>query len=228
MKIRLAALVASLSLASCSASDAKLPAAVPPASDAASPAAPPAAAPATATAEIGKPAPAFTAVDADGKQRSLAEFAGKLVVLEWTNKDCPFVKKHYNSGNMQALQKDITGKGGVWLTVLSSAPGKQGHLEGPEAKAQMAGIGGAQTAYLLDPSGTIGKAYGAKTTPHMYVIDAKGTLVYAGAIDDNPSANPEDVKTAKNHVRAAVDELFAGKGVTLASSQPYGCSVKYP
>lgn len=214
MTIRLAALAACLALAACS-----------PASEAKSPA--PATKAPAATAEIGKPAPAFSAMDVDGKERSLSEFAGKVVVLEWTNKDCPFVKKHYGSGNMQALQKEITGKGAVWLTVLSSAPGKQGHLEGPAAKAQMTEAGGAQTAYLLDPTGVIGKSYGAKTTPHMYVVDAKGTLVYAGGIDDKPSANPDDVKTAKNHVRAAIDELLAGKTVTTASSQPYGCAVKY-
>ena len=215
MKIRLAVVAVSLSLAACSASDAKSTA--------------PAAAPAAATtAEIGKPAPAFTAMDADGTSRSLSEFAGKVVVLEWTNKDCPFVKKHYGSNNMQALQKEITGKGVVWLTVLSSAPGKQGHLDGAAAKAHVASVGAAPSAFLLDPTGAIGRSYGAKTTPHMYVIDAKGTLVYAGGIDDKPSANPEDVKTAKNHVRAAVDEVLAGKAVTVASSQPYGCAVKYP
>ena len=207
--------------AGCSGSEAKGPA-----STNTSPA--PADAAAAAPAEIGKPAPSFSGTDVDGKQRALGEFAGKVVVLEWNNPECPFVKKHYGSGNMQALQKELTGKGVVWVSVSSSAAGKQGHMDGAAAKAMIADKGASPSVYLLDHAGTIGRMYGAKTTPHMYVIDPKGTLVYAGGIDDKPTANPEDVKTAKNHVRAAVDEVLAGKPVTLASTQPYGCSVKYP
>lgn len=179
-----------------------------------------------ASAEIGKPAPAFSAADLSGSQRTLAEHAGKIVVLEWNNPDCPFVKKHY-AGNMQALQKELTGKGAVWVSVNSGAPGKQGHLDATTAKAMISEKGAAPSAYLFDADGKIGRAYGAKTTPHMYVIDAKGMLVYAGAIDDKSTSNPDDVKGATNYVRQAVEELLAGKPVSVASTQPYGCSVKY-
>jgi peroxiredoxin len=179
------------------------------------------------TAELGKTAPAIALTDIAGKERSLAEFAGKTVVLEWNNFECPFVKKHYGSGNMQALQKELTAKGVVWVTINSGAPGKQGHLDGAQAKAAIADRGASPTAYLLDPEGKIGRAYGAKTTPHMYVIDPKGTLVYAGGIDDKATANADDIKGAKNYVREAVEEVLAGKPVTTASTQPYGCGVKY-
>jgi len=186
-----------------------------------------AAATAGAAAIVGQPAPALTVRDGDGESRSLAEFKGKLVVLEWWNPGCPFVGKHYGSGNMQKLQREWTGKGVVWLTVDSSAPGQQGYLTAADAKATLAGKGGAPTALLLDPDGTTGRAYGAKTTPHMFVIDRSGTVAYAGGIDDKPSTDPADVATAHNYVSAALSELLAGKPVTVRTSQPYGCGVKY-
>lgn len=178
-------------------------------------------------AKVGAPAPAFTAIDLNGKSRSLSEFKGKYVVLEWHNQGCPFVKKHYSSGNMQKLQKELTGKGAVWLSIISSAPGKQGFVTPDEEKAYLAEQKAAPSEVLFDPEGTVGKAYGAKTTPHMYVIDDKGVLVYAGAIDDNPSSDAADAATAKNYVRAAFDEASAGKSVTTATTAPYGCGVKY-
>jgi hypothetical protein len=185
------------------------------------------AAPALATPQVGQPAPAFRAVDSNGKTRSLADFKGRTVVLEWTNAECPFVKKHYASGNMQALQKAATGDGVVWLKVNSGAPGKQGHVDGAGANAVLKAKGAAPTAYLLDPQGTIGRAYEAKTTPHMYVIDPAGKLVYMGGIDDTPTANPADVKTAKNFVTAALADVKAKRAVAVATSKPYGCSIKY-
>ncbi|QMW24147.1 thioredoxin family protein [Sandaracinobacteroides saxicola] len=185
------------------------------------------AAPALANAVVGSPAPAFTATDSNGKTHNLADFRGKTVVLEWTNADCPFVKKHYSGGDMQRLQGEARKDGVVWLTINSGAPGKQGHVDGGAANALKKAQGFNSTAYLLDPAGTIGKAYGARTTPHMFVIDGKGTLVYAGGIDDTPTADPADIKGAKNFVRAALNDLEAGKPVQVASSKPYGCSVKY-
>jgi peroxiredoxin len=179
------------------------------------------------TAAVGQPAPGFSLTDTAGKTHSLSDYKGKLVVLEWVNYECPFVGKHYGSGNMQKLQKEYTGKGVVWLQVNSSAAGKQGHYTPEKAAALSKEKGAASTAYLLDTAGTVGRAYGAKTTPHMYVIDAKGTLVYAGGIDDKPSTDQADVATAKNHVKAALDETLAGKPVTVSSSAPYGCNVKY-
>jgi peroxiredoxin len=183
--------------------------------------------PAPAAAVVGQPAPAFSAADSHGQTRSLGEFKGKVVVLEWWNFECPFVGKHYGSGNMQKLQKEWTGKGVVWLAVSSSAPGKQGHVDGAKADAVMKEKGGAPTAVLLDHDGKVGKAYGARTTPHMFVIDAKGRLVYAGGIDDKPSTDQADVSTARNLVSAALAEVAAGQAVTTATSQPYGCGVKY-
>ncbi len=180
-----------------------------------------------AAAIVGQPAPALTASDADGKSRSLDEFKGKLVVLEWWNPGCPFVGKHYGSGNMQTLQHDWTAKGVVWLTVDSSAPGQQGYLTAAEAKATMKERGGAPTAVLLDPQGTTGKAFGAKTTPHMFVIDKTGVVAYAGGIDDKPSTDREDIPTAHNSVASALGELLAGKAVSVKSTPSYGCSVKY-
>jgi len=177
--------------------------------------------------KVGQPAPAFSAVDLDGKTRSLSEFKGKYVVLEWHNQGCPFVKKHYESGNMQKLQKELTGKGAVWLSIISSAPGAQGFVTPEQEKAYLAEKKAAPTTVLFDPEGTVGHAYGAKTTPHMFVIDDKGVLVYAGAIDDNSSSDAADAATAKNFVRAAYDEASAGKPVTAASTAPYGCGVKY-
>ena len=177
--------------------------------------------------KVGQPAPGFTAKDLHGKERSLSEFKGKYVVLEWHNQSCPFVKKHYDSGNMQKLQKELTAKGAVWLSVISSAPGAQGYVTAEEEAKYLAEKKASPTDVLFDPEGTIGHAYGAKTTPHMYVIDDKGVLIYAGAIDDNPSSDPEDVATAKNFVRTAYDEASAGKQVSTASTAPYGCGVKY-
>ena len=184
------------------------------------------AAPALAAPQVGQPAPAFRAVDSHGKTRALADFKGRTVVLEWTNAECPFVKKHY-AGNMQALQKAAARDGVVWLTVNSGAPGKQGHVDGAAANAVMKAKGAAPTAYLLDPKGTIGRAYGAKTTPHMYVIDPAGTLAYMGGIDDTPTADPADLKTATNYVTAALADLKAKRPVQVATAKPYGCAVKY-
>lgn len=182
---------------------------------------------AAAQAVVGQPAPAFTATDSNGKPESLADFKGKWVVLEWTNNDCPFVKKHYGSGNMQKLQKAYTGKGVTWLSVISSAPGQQGFADGAKANSLTQERGAAPTAVLLDPQGKLGHLYGAKTTPHIYVIDPQGRLVYNGAIDDKPSTDAADIAGAKNYLASALDQAMAGKPVTVASSQPYGCSVKY-
>jgi len=182
---------------------------------------------ASATAKVGEPAPDFTAKDIDGKERKLSEFKGKMVVLEWHNQGCPFVKKHYGSGNMQKLQKELTGQGVVWLTVISSAPGKQGFVTATEEQTYLKDQKASPTDVLLDPDGKVGHLYGAKTTPHMFLVDAKGTLLYDGAIDDNSSADPDDVATAKNYVLAAYQEAKAGKPVTVGTTAPYGCSVKY-
>ena len=180
-----------------------------------------------AAPEVGQPAPNFSAVGSDGKTYDLASFSGKFVVLEWLNHGCPFVKKHYGGGNMQALQKEYTAKGVVWLSIISSAPGKQGHSTAGEANAAIKEHGAAPTAVLLDETGAVGKLYDAKTTPHMFIIDPKGTLVYAGAIDDQPSFDPDSLASAKSYVRAALDEAMAGKPVTTASTKAYSCSVKY-
>ena len=183
--------------------------------------------PAVAAPVINQPAPAFTAIDADGRSRSLSEFRGRAVVLEWTNQDCPYVRKHYGSGNMQALQKRLTGEGVVWLTVSSSAAGKQGYVTGAAAKALTQQRGAAPTAFLLDPAGKVGRAYDARTTPHMYVVDKAGKLVYMGAIDDKPTSDAGDIRGAKNLVLAAVADVRAGRPVAQPVSKPYGCSVKY-
>lgn len=175
----------------------------------------------------GQPAPAFTATDTNGKTHNLADYKGKIVVLEWTNPQCPYVKKHYGSGNMQMLQKEATGEGVVWLTVASSAKGGQGYVTPEEANKLIADTGAAATARLMDDTGAVGKLYDAKVTPHMFVIGTDGVLAYAGAIDDNPSADPATVKTAKNYVRQAIEELRAGKPVSEPLTQPYGCGVKY-
>lgn len=180
-------------------------------------------------ATVGQPAPAFTAKDSQGKTESLAQYRGKYVVLEWTNRDCPFTKKHYDSGNMQALQQEWTGKGVVWLTVLSSSPVNRddGYLTAAQENAHLAAVHAHPTAAVLDPSGEIGRLYGAKTTPHMFVIDPAGKLIYAGAIDDKPTTDTEDVKGAKNYVSAALTEAMAGQPVQVAATRPYGCSIKY-
>jgi peroxiredoxin len=178
-------------------------------------------------AEIGKSAPNFTLPDSNGISHSLSDYEGKIVVLEWLNHGCPFVGKHYNSGNMQKLQKAYTDKGVIWFSIISSAPGKQGYCTPEEANEITAEKHAVPTAVLLDPEGTVGKLYGAKTTPHMFIIGKDGKLVYNGGIDDIRSTNVEDIAKAKNYVQMALDELLAGKEVTVKTSQPYGCSVKY-
>jgi peroxiredoxin len=182
---------------------------------------------AQAAATVGKAAPAFELKDVDGKTVQLQSYRGKYVVLEWTNFQCPFVGKHYGSGNMQALQKKYPEKGVVWLSICSSAPGKQGYMTGSEAKELIGEREASPTRFLLDANGKVGHAYGAKTTPHMFVINPKGTLVYNGAIDDKPSTKREDVESAKNYLAAALDEAMDGHKVEVAATQPYGCSVKY-
>ena len=172
-------------------------------------------------------APNFTGTDSNGKTHQLSDFKGKRVVLEWVNFECPFVKKHYKSGNMQALQKKYTTEDVVWLSVNSSAKGKQGYLTAEEANSSMKERNAAPTAMLLDSTGEIGKMYNAKTTPHMFVINTEGKIVYMGAIDDNDSSNPEDAKTANNYVATALDAIKSGSAITVASTDPYGCSVKY-
>jgi peroxiredoxin len=176
---------------------------------------------------IGSPAPALTLTDTRGKQHNLADFKGKYVVLEWVNLGCPFLKKHYESGNMQAVQKKAVDKGVVWLSVCSSAKWKQGNMSAAEWNKEIAARKLASTAVLIDENGAVGKAYGAKTTPHMYIVNPNGVLIYKGAIDDQPSTNKEDIPTAKNYVLAALDESMAGRPVSTASTQSYGCSVKY-
>lgn len=175
---------------------------------------------------VGTPAPAFLALDVEGRTRSLSEFAGKTVILEWTNHDCPYVRKHYNSGTMQNLQRDMTKEGIVWLSVVSSPPGEQGYVAAAQAKELTASRNAAPSDLLLDPKGTMGRAYRAQTTPHMYIIDGKGTLVYAGAIDDKPSASAASLTGAKSYVRQAVAEMKAGKPVSEATTEAYGCAIK--
>lgn len=175
----------------------------------------------------GQPAPDFTITDASGKAVKLADQRGKFVVLEWTNPECPFVQKHYDSGNMQGLQKEFTGKNVVWLSVNSTNRSHSEFKPGAEMTRWMSGHKAAQTAVLIDDTSSAGRAYAARTTPHMFVIDPQGKVVYAGAIDDKRSSNPADAKTANNYVRAALTESLAGKPVTVAQTRPYGCSVKY-
>jgi hypothetical protein len=181
---------------------------------------------ALANAVVGQPAPAFTVTDLAGKPVKLEDFKGKTVVLEWHNFGCPFVQKHYRSGNMQALQKKYRSDV-VWLAVNSTNRGASDYAEPPAISAQLQQFGAAPADYLVDEPGVMGRAYGAKTTPHMYIIDPSGKLAYAGAIDDKRSTNPEDVKTARNYVAAALDEMKAGKPVSVSSTTPYGCSVHY-
>ena len=178
-------------------------------------------------AKVGDQAPGFTLMDATGTKHSLSDFKGKFVVLEWINFGCPFVKKHYESGNMQKLQKTFTGKEVVWLSICSSAPGKQGYFEGDALTKAIAGNKHKGTAYLVDADGSVGRMYNAKTTPNMYVVNPDGLLVYAGAIDDNPSPKPEVIASSMNYVSAALDQAMAGKAVKVSATQPYGCSVKY-
>ena len=180
-----------------------------------------------ASVEVGAPAPDFTAVTSDGKEVTLSDLRGERVILEWTNHDCPYVRKHYGSGNMQALQKEAAQDGFTWLSIISSAPGKQGHVSPEKADKLTASRDAAPSAVLLDASGDVGKLYGARTTPHMYIIDEQGNLVYAGGIDDKPTANPADIDGATNYVRQAMTEMKAGQAVSVSKSRPYGCSVKY-
>lgn len=179
------------------------------------------------TTDLGKAAPGFSATDSNGKSWSLAELKGKVVVLETSNQDCPYVRKHYNSTNMQTQQREAVGKGVIWLTVASSAPGEQGFVTAAQANELTKTRNAAPTAFLLDPQSKIARAYGATVTPHMYIIDASGMLVYRGGIDSIPSSSVSDVPKAKQYVRAALDEVLAGKPVSDASTRPYGCTLKY-
>jgi hypothetical protein len=176
---------------------------------------------------VGKAAPEFRLSDTNGRPVSLADFRGKTVVLEWNNPDCPTVQKHYDSGNMQKTQAAAAADGAVWLTINSSGEGNQGYMTPTEAKAFTVSQQSRRTAYLLDPKGEVGRRYGATATPQMYVVNASGTLVYNGGIDDKPSTDPADIAGARNHVLAALGELKAGKPVSVPTSRPYGCSVKY-
>ena len=181
----------------------------------------------TLPARVGAPAPDFSVTDEHGQTQSLAKQRGRYVVLEWFSPECPFVQKHYRSGNMQRLQHEAAGRGVVWWSVDSSAPGHPGHMSQDVARQFTAEHRASPTAVLLDEDGTVGQRYGAKTTPHLFIIDPKGILIYAGAIDDRPSVNPEDAAPAKNYVRQALDEAMAGKPVSTPVTRPYGCTVKY-
>lgn len=184
--------------------------------------------PASANLTAGNPARDFLLRDTDGNVIKLSQFKGKTVVIEWNNPGCPFVQKHYKSGNMQGTQAAAKAQGVVWLTINSGAPGKQGHMTGAQAATFVKDQKAQPTEYLLDPQGVVGKAYGAKTTPQIFIVNPTGTIVYQGAIDDKPTANPADIAGARNHVKAALGELKAGKPVSVAETKPYGCSVKYP
>jgi len=189
----------------------------------------PAVAPTSAWAspDLGKPAPLFTGTDTNGKTWSLADLKGKVVVLETTNHQCPYVAKHYRAGNMQAQQREATAKGVIWLTVAASAPGEEGFVNASQANDLTKSRNAAPTAVILDPQSKIARAYGATVTPHMYIIDASGMLVYKGGIDSIPSADAADIPKAKQYVRVALDQVLAGKQVAEASTRPYGCSLKY-
>jgi peroxiredoxin len=183
--------------------------------------------PALATIVTGETAPDIQVLDSNNVQRSLSEFAGQDVVLEWTNHKCPYVKKHYSSDNMQKLQKRAAADGVAWLTIISSAPGKQGHVSGEKANELSTKHGATPTAVLLDEAGTAGRLYAAKTTPHMYIVNKEGALVYQGAIDSIPSSNPKKIAEATNYVTEALDSMKAGTPIEVTDSQPYGCTVKY-
>lgn len=183
--------------------------------------------PAAAQQTTGAAAGNFRLIDAKGKPVALSDFRGRTVVLEWNNPGCPYVQKHYDSGNMQRTQAAARRDGAVWLTVNSGAPGKQGYMTGAEAQAFLAKAKAQPTAYLLDPEGKVGRGYAAKTTPHLYVIDGRGVLRYQGGIDDKPTADKADIAGARNHVLAALSEMKAGKPVSVAETRPYGCSIKY-
>lgn len=183
--------------------------------------------PAWANPVVGEAAPDFDVVDSNGDLHSLSDYLGQRVILEWTNHDCPYVRKHYGSGNMQALQQEAVDAGYVWLSIISSAPGQQGYVSGEEANALTASRGAVPSAVLLDPAGDVGRLYDARTTPHMYVIDEVGTLRYMGAIDDQPTTRRSSVDIANNYVRAAMANLEAGEDVATTETTAYGCSVKY-
>ena len=176
---------------------------------------------------VGEPAPNFTATDSNGKAHTLSSYRGKFVVLEWHNQGCPYTKKHYDSGNMERLQKEWTQKGVVWFTVISSAPGTQGYVTAQQENEYMQRMGAAPTAALLDPTGDLGHLYDAKTTPHMFIISPAGVLIYDGAIDDRPTPDEADIATSRNYVSLALGEAMSGKPVSTPTSRPYGCSVKY-
>ncbi len=178
-------------------------------------------------AALDQPAPLFTLTDASGKEHSLADYHGSFVVLEWVNYDCPFVHKHYSSGNMQKLQKKYGGKGVVWLSICSSARGRQGYFEGKELTNRIALEKAVPAAYLIDQEGKVGTQYGARTTPHMFVVDPKGILIYAGGIDNIPSTDIDDIPKATNYVQEVLDAAMAGSTVITKASRSYGCSVKY-
>lgn len=182
---------------------------------------------ASETAKVGEEAPNFTLKDYNGVEHSLSDFAGKYVVLEWINYDCPFVKKHYESKNMQDLQREYTKKGVIWLAVCSSAEGQQGNFTKDELMKKKETMATAETAYLVDASGKVGKMYNAKTTPDMVVINPKQEVIYLGAIDSTPSADKDDIETSDNYVKKALDAAMSGKPVETKSSKPYGCAVKY-
>ena len=186
-----------------------------------------AASPAIWAAKIGEPAPNFTGTTSSGQTIHLSDYRDKYVVLEWHNNGCPFVGKHYNSGNMQRLQKQWTSRGVVWLTIESSAPGKQGYVTATEENNYLAKVQASPTAALLDPTGAIGHLYDAKTSPHMFVVNPQGMLIYDGAIDDKPTTDVSDVPGATNYVSLALDQAMAGKPVATPVTRPYGCSVKY-
>ncbi len=179
------------------------------------------------TAKVNAPAPDFTATDSEGQSHSLAQYHGKYVVLEWHNQGCPYTRKHYESGNMQNLQKEWTAKGVVWFTVISSAPGAQGYVTPTQENEYLAAMHAAPTAALLDPDGKLGRLYSAKTTPDMFIIDPQGKLIYAGAIDNRPTPDAEDIKGADNFVSDALSSAMAGKPVAMPYTRAYGCSVKY-
>jgi len=176
---------------------------------------------------VGSTAPDFSLTDAKGRTHSLSQYKGKYVVLEWFNPECPFVKKHYGSGNMQKLQQEYTGKGVVWLTIDSNAPGTEGNLSADAASKIATGWKTHQTALLLDPDGKAGRAYGARNTPNMVVINPEGKIAYEGAIDSKATPNPADIPSSTNYVKVALDESLAGKSITTANTRPYGCSIKY-
>jgi len=178
-------------------------------------------------ARVGDPAPDFTATDSNGKAQKLSDYKGKFVVLEWTNQGCPYTRKHYESGNMQKLQKEWTQKGVVWFTVVSSAPGAQGYVTAEQENAYVKKVNAAPTAVLLDPKGDLGHMFAAKTTPHMFIIDPSGKLIYNGAIDDHPTTDVSDIPGSVNYVSQALEQAIAGKPVAEAATRPYGCSVKY-